>query len=60
MSLGITICHHSTSLVMPNGNPPDRFFYPPLTLMIDSYILSIADACQVMTNDDHEGQIFLS
>ena len=23
--------------VMPNGDPRDRFFYPPLTLLIDSY-----------------------
>ena len=26
---------------MPNGDPRDRFFYPTLTLMIDSYIISI-------------------
>ena len=25
---------------MPNVNPWDKFFYPTLTLMIDSYILS--------------------
>ena len=30
-----------TSLVMPNGDPRDGFFYPTLTLMIDSYILNI-------------------
>ena len=24
---------------MPNGDPRDRFFYPTLTLMIDSYNL---------------------
>ena len=35
----ITICHHSAGLVMPIGDPPDRFFYPNLTLMIDSYCL---------------------
>ena len=28
-----------TSLVMLNGDPRDRFFYPSLTLMIDSYII---------------------
>ena len=39
MSLGITACHHSASLVMPNGDPRDRFFYPTLILMIDFYIL---------------------
>ena len=33
----ITVCHHSASLVMPNGDPQDRFFYPPLTVMVDSY-----------------------
>ena len=33
-SLWITVCHHSTSLVMPNGDPRDGFFYPTLTLMI--------------------------
>ena len=26
LSLAITICHHSESLVMPNGDPLDRFF----------------------------------
>ena len=25
---------------MPNGDPQDRFFYPTLTLMIDSYSLA--------------------
>ena len=33
---GITVCHHLASLVMPNGDPRDGFFYPTLTLMIDS------------------------
>ena len=28
------------NLVMPIGDPRDRFFYPTLTLMIDSYFLS--------------------
>ena len=36
--LGITVCHHSASLVMPNGDTRDRFFYPTLTLIINSYI----------------------
>ena len=39
-SLGITVCHHSASLVMTNGDPLDRCFYPTHTLMIDSYILT--------------------
>ena len=25
--------------MMPNGDPRDSFFYPPLTLMVDSYIM---------------------
>ena len=32
------LCYHSASLVMPNGDPQDGFFYPTHTLMIDSYI----------------------
>ena len=38
-SLVITTCHRSASLVMPIGDPWDRFFYPTLTLMMDSYYL---------------------
>ena len=37
LSLGITICHHSASLMMPNGDPRDGFFYLTLILMIDFY-----------------------
>ena len=37
MSLVIAVCHHSASLVMPNSDPQDRFFYPTLTLMMNSY-----------------------
>ena len=36
--LTITICHHSASLVMPNGDPRNGFFYPTRTLMMNSYI----------------------
>ena len=36
-SLVITICHQLATLVMPIGDPRDGFFYPTLTLMIDSY-----------------------
>ena len=35
--------HHLSllpSLVMPYGDPRDEFYYPTLTLMIDSYIIS--------------------
>ena len=31
--------HRLSSLVMPNDDPREGFFYPTLTLMIDSYIL---------------------
>ena len=41
-SLVITICHHSVSLVMPIGDPRDGFYYPILTLMIDSYKLILS------------------
>ena len=41
-SLGITVCHHSASLVMPNGDPRDGCFYPTLTLMMDSFIVYCA------------------
>ena len=30
-SLVITLCHHSASLVMPNGDPRNGFFSPALT-----------------------------
>ena len=33
-----SVCHHSASLVMPNRDPRDGFFYPIFTLMMDSYI----------------------
>ena len=35
-SLRITVCHHSANFVMPKGESQDRFFYPTLTLMMDS------------------------
>ena len=38
--LGITIRHHLASLVIPIGDPRNRFVYPNLTLMMD-YILII-------------------
>ena len=36
-SLRITVCHHSASLVMPDSNVWDIFFYLPLTPMTDFY-----------------------
>ena len=38
-SLVITDCHHSASPLMPIGDPRDGFFYPTLTLTMDTYIL---------------------
>ena len=38
MSLEITVGHHSASLVMPNGDPWERLFYPTLTRIMGSYI----------------------
>ena len=38
-SLAITVWHHPTSLVMPDSDPWDGFFYLPLTPMIDPYNL---------------------
>ena len=40
LSLGITVRHHSASLVMPISDPHVRFFYPPHTPMKDTYILA--------------------
>ena len=39
LSLGITVRHHSASLVMPISDPRDRFFYPHHTPMKDTYFL---------------------
>ena len=38
MSFRITVCLHSASLVMPNGDSQGGFFYPTLTSMLDSYV----------------------
>ena len=39
LSLGVTVRHHSASLVMPNSYPPDGIFNPHLTTIKDSYDL---------------------
>ena len=39
--LMITICHHSASLMMPNGDHQGLFFYPILRLTMSSYINKI-------------------
>ena len=36
--------HHD---MMPNGDPKNRFFYPILTLMMDSYIIWILLVLQI-------------
>ena len=38
--LGINVRHHSASLLMPNSDPCDRFFYPHQTPMKDTYSLA--------------------
>ena len=40
LSLGITVGHHSASLVMPNSYPRNRIFNPHLTTIKDSYIVT--------------------
>ena len=40
LSLVITVCHHSASLVMSNGDPQGRFFDPILTQILDSFSCS--------------------
>ena len=65
-SLGISVCHHSASLLMPNGDPRDGFFYPTNTLMIYTYNMSPASRrcwqiyeistknCVCWSNQNHE------
>ena len=36
-SLGITVRHHSASLMMPNSYPRDGIFNPHITTIKDSY-----------------------
>ena len=43
----VTVCHHSASLVMPISDPRDRFFYPTLTLLIDSYSVIEGQHCTI-------------
>ena len=43
-SLGITVLHHSASLVMPISDRRDRFFYPHHTPMKDTHNLSLASS----------------
>ena len=39
--------------MMPNGDPRDGFFYPTLTLMIDSYIMSLALSSSISSTRCH-------
>ena len=50
-SLGITVWHHSASLVMPNSDPRNGIFHLPLTPMIDPYIL----ACRIRLSANYTG-----
>ena len=36
LSIAITVCDLSASLMMQNRDPQDEFFYPTLILMMDS------------------------
>ena len=47
-SLGITVRHHSASLVMPNSYPRDEIFSPNLTTMKDSYRQLYICECALM------------
>ena len=40
LSLAITVWHHSASLMMPDSDPQNGFFYLPLTPILDPYITS--------------------
>ena len=44
LSLGITVRHHSASLVMLISDPCDRFFYLHHTPMKDTYCLWLAES----------------
>ena len=37
---GITVQEHTANLVMPNSDHHDRFFYPHLTTMEDTYMFT--------------------
>ena len=52
--MGINICQHLVSLVIPYSDPRDIFFYPTLTLLIDSYNLH---PYFVFTNREGSGKI---
>ena len=55
-SLGITVWHHSASLMMPNGDPRDIFFYHTFTLMMDSYIVRLR--CDVVLHTRKEPKYY--
>ena len=57
-SLGITVQHHSASLVMPNRYPRDRIFKLNLTTIKDSYnLILVYTAWQGLFNvKDSSGQ----
>ena len=58
-SLWITNCQHSARLVIPNGDLRDGYFYPILTLMIDSFILPFSlEFLIILKGNDPESSIF--
>ena len=46
-SLGITVRHHSASLVMPISDPRDRFFNPHHAPMKDTYYFNIREYFEI-------------
>ena len=50
MTFGITVCHHSACLLISNVDPQDRYLYPTLTLMMDSYIIIWASSQQNLSS----------
>ena len=53
MSHMITICHHSASLVMPIGDPQEKFFYLILTTLIAFYNLRLQLVAQKFKCNRH-------
>ena len=43
---------YSTNLMMANSDPRDRFFYPTLILVMDSYNIITCTVINYLTNND--------
>ena len=52
LSFRITVWHHLASQVMLDSDSRDRFFYLPLTPMIDSYILLLIQEGQLSVSGE--------